>query len=268
MPSRSLCAWCVYFACLSGTLEGKVMMHSEKQSISTSKKGRVMRTDSHANSPSREGRVMHTKMTAKTVSSDGQIQRLRTCSECRLSVNNLEENPLSNSEIWTTFYQTLTFKFTSVCEVDNQNFDLRMEISPGYRAKPAASQVLGDMFKLNMAVGNSATIKFTLLQGESIADPATVNSILFSVLDLDKGYEITHQWLTAPGVNNWTKGSQVDASTYVGGEANFVATRQGNAGDNPKNSMDVTPEALRSTVALQYNSTEWSVTLGIDGGDS
>jgi len=206
-------------------------------------------------------------MTSKIVSSDGQIQRLRTCSECRLSFSNWEENPLSNSKIWTTYHQTLAFKFASVCEVDNQNFDLRMEISPGYRAKPAASQVVGDMLKLNMAVGNNATVKFTLLQGETIADPATVNSILFSVLDLDKGHEITHQWLTAPGVNNWVKGSQVDTSTSAGGVAKFVATRQGNGGDNPQNSMDLAPEALGSTVALQYSSTEWNVTLGIDGGD-
>lgn len=253
MSSRALCAWCVYFVCLAGTLEGK-LIHSE-------------RTELHATPPSREGRVKRTKMTSKTVSSDGQIQRLRTCSECRLSFSNWEENPLSNSKIWTTYHQTLVFKFASVCEVDNQNFDLRMEISPGYRAKPAASQVVGDMFRLNMAVGNSATVKFTLLQGERIADPATVNSILFSVLDLDKGYKTTHQWLTAPGVNTWAKGYQVDASTSAGGVAKFVATSHGNAGDNPKKSMDLTPTVLGSTVALQFKSTEWSVSLGIDGSD-
>jgi len=192
----------------------------------------------------------------------------KACAECRLQFNNLEQNPFTTSEEFTTHKQMLTLKFTNVCTVDQDVFDLKMDISPGLRAIPARSEVVGNMYKLNMAVGSSATIKFTLLQGETIANPAKVESVLFSVLDLDKGDVATHQWMTGSGISNGTCGSEVVVNRSASGVWKFTATRQGDSEDNPHNSMDLKKEVLKSSVALQYSSTaEWTMTFGINGGD-
>jgi len=141
-------------------------------------------------------------------------------------------------------------------------------IAPGYMTKSGLSRVQGDMFKLNMAVRNQVNITFTLLQGDQIADPAKFSNVLLSILDLDAGYGTTHQWLITPGITNWTHGSGVNMTTTAAGVQKFIATRQGNAADNPLSAMSLSPEALSSAVALLYTSTsQWTVTLGIDGGD-
>jgi len=90
----------------------------------------------------------------------------------------------------------------NACVVDGNTFDLQMVIPPGYRARPHQNRVQGDMYKLNMDVGNIVNISFTLLQGNTVADPAKVKSVLFSILDLDAGWGTTHQWLITPGINN------------------------------------------------------------------
>jgi len=87
----------------------------------------------------------------------------------------------------------------NACVVDGNTFDLQMAIPAGYRARPGESRVQGDMYKLNMAVGNNASITFTLmLQGNNVADPTRVKSVLFSILDLDAGWGTMHQWLITP----------------------------------------------------------------------
>jgi len=187
--------------------------------------------------------------------------------ECKLKFDGLLQNPFANFGEWTTINHSTTLKFMNACMVDGTTFDLQMVIPPGYRARPGWSRVQGNMYKLNMVVGSSVSIAFTLLQGDKIADPAKVKSVLFSILDVDAGWGTTHQWLMTPGINNFTKGKGVVMNHSAGGGRKFIATRQGNSADNPASSMNLSPEALSSTVALQYTSTQWTVTFGIDGGD-
>jgi len=141
-----------------------------------------------------------------------------------------------------------------------------MEISSGYKGTPAKNRVVGDMFKLQVAVGYAATISFTLLQGENVAHPDKFGSILFSVLDLDKGYGTIHQWIIAPAVDKEKHGTEVTQTTAEGAPK-FIGSRQGNAADNPHNSHELSKEQLSSSIALQYGSAKWTVTLGIDGQD-
>jgi len=178
----------------------------------------------------------------------------------------------AGSTFKSTFFQSGVtrpeFRFSNICKVGSQDYDLLIVNSTEYRApSKRANRIRGDFGQINVLSGTRVNMEFAIVFSGT-QKPAKVSSLILSILDLVEGCggrteELTAYHFASAYVTSDTELRRFDNPD---GSSTFKASTRGGRRDNPKDVMKMSKKQEKRTVSFEFTDVEaWHITFAVGG---
>jgi len=178
----------------------------------------------------------------------------------------------AGSQFSSTFFQSSVtepeFRFSKICTVGSQDYDLLIVNSSTYAAANTKHNgIRGDFGQINVLCGTHTKFDFSIVLSGT-QKPSKVSSMILTVLDMDEGWGGRTEEITADHFARAyiTSDSELRRYDHPDGSSSFKSSTRGGLEDNPTSAMKMTKKQKRRTISFEYTDADaWHITFAVGG---